>query len=61
MKKILIIYFSRTGNTETMAQLIHNELTKSSDVQVDIKTQVALKNWHNMMQFSLEPQHIIIE
>jgi flavorubredoxin len=41
MKKIVIIYFSRTGNTETMAQLIHDELVKSSDVHVDIQTQIA--------------------
>ena len=40
MKKIIIIYFSRTGNTETMAQLIHDELAKSPDVQVDIHTQI---------------------
>ena len=41
MKKILIFYFSRSGNTKTMAQLIHDEIAKSSDVQVDIKTQTA--------------------
>ena len=41
MKKIIIFYFSRTGNTETMAQLIHDELAKSSDVRVDIQTQIA--------------------
>lgn len=41
MKKIIIIYFSRTGNTKTMAQFIHDELSKSSDVQVDIQTQIA--------------------
>lgn len=40
MKKIIIIYFSRTGNTETMARLIHDQLTKSSDVQADIQTQI---------------------
>ena len=41
MKKIVIIYFSRTGNTEKMAQLIRGELAKSSDVQVDVQTQIA--------------------
>ena len=41
MKKIIIIYFSRTGNTEKMAQLIHDELAKSSDVRVDVQTQIA--------------------
>jgi flavorubredoxin len=40
MKKIIIIYFSRTGNTETMAHLIHDQLAKSSDVQADIQTQI---------------------
>ena len=40
MKKIIITYFSRTGNTETMAQLIHDELAKSPEVQVDIHTQI---------------------
>jgi len=40
MKKVIIIYFSRTGNTKTMAQLIHEELAKSSDIQVDIQTQI---------------------
>ena len=41
MKNIIIIYFSRTGNTETMAQLIYDELAKSSDIQADIQTQIA--------------------
>jgi NAD(P)H dehydrogenase (quinone) len=41
MKKIIIIYFSRTGNTETMAKLIYDELAKSSDIQADIQTQIA--------------------
>ncbi|MCW4041530.1 MAG: flavodoxin domain-containing protein [Candidatus Bathyarchaeota archaeon] len=40
MKKVIIIYFSRTGNTKTMAQLIHEELVKSSEIQVDIQTQI---------------------
>lgn len=40
MKKVIIIYFSRTGNTKTMAQLIHEELVKSSEIQVDILTQI---------------------
>lgn len=40
MKKVIIIYFSRTGNTKTMAQLIHEELVKSLEIQVDIHTQI---------------------
>jgi flavorubredoxin len=41
MKKIVIVYFSRTGNTKTMAQLIHEELTKQSDIQVGLQTHIA--------------------
>lgn len=41
MKKVVIIYFSRTGNTKTMAQLIHEELTKQPDIQVDLQPQIA--------------------
>lgn len=41
MKKVIIIYFSRTGNTETMAQFIHKELAQQSDIQVDLLTQIA--------------------
>ncbi|MFH1552476.1 MAG: flavodoxin domain-containing protein [Candidatus Omnitrophota bacterium] len=37
MKKLAIVYYSRTGNTETMARLIAEGAAMESDVQVDVK------------------------
>ena len=35
MKKIAIVYYSRTGNTEAMARFIEEGLKMESDIQVD--------------------------
>ncbi|MFC1479860.1 flavodoxin family protein [Candidatus Omnitrophota bacterium] len=37
MKKLAIVYYSRTGNTEAMARLIAEGAAMESDVQVDVK------------------------
>jgi NAD(P)H dehydrogenase (quinone) len=37
MKKLAIIYYSETGNTEAMARLVAEGAKEESDVQVDVK------------------------
>ena len=37
MKKIAVIYYSRTGNTEAMARFIEEGLKLESDIQVDVE------------------------
>jgi NAD(P)H dehydrogenase (quinone) len=36
MKKIAIIYYSKTGNTEAMARLVHEGACMESDIEVDL-------------------------
>ncbi|MFC1548878.1 flavodoxin family protein [Candidatus Omnitrophota bacterium] len=38
MKKIAIIYYSRTGNTEAMARLVEEGVKTESDIQVELKS-----------------------
>jgi NAD(P)H dehydrogenase (quinone) len=38
MKKIAIVYYSRTGNTEKMARFIEEGLKMESDIQVDVES-----------------------
>ena len=40
MKKILVLYYSRTGNTEKMANAVAEGAKSSSDVEVEIKYHV---------------------
>lgn len=37
MKKLAVVYYSRTGNTEAMAEAIAEGARKESDVSVDVK------------------------
>ena len=36
MKKIAVVYYSRTGNTEAMAELVSEGVKTEKDVEVDV-------------------------
>jgi NAD(P)H dehydrogenase (quinone) len=38
MSKILIIYFSKTGNTKKMAEVIYEEINSDKEIDVEIKS-----------------------
>ena len=38
MPKVLIVYFSRSGNTEKMAELIAEGVKMEKDVEVELKS-----------------------
>ncbi len=40
MKKVLVLYYSRTGNTEKMAKAIAQSIQDSSDVEVELNFHV---------------------
>ena len=40
MPKVLVIYYSRTGNTERMAKAVAEGIRKVEDVEVDVKYHV---------------------
>lgn len=44
MSKILILYYSRTGNTERMANAIAEAIKKFEEVEVDVKYHVDARN-----------------
>ena len=48
MKRILIFYYSRTGNTERMAKAINEEIKSHQGIEVELRYQIApdeLKNY----------------
>jgi len=38
MKKVAIIYYSKTGNTENMARIVAEGVLEESDISVDVET-----------------------
>jgi NAD(P)H dehydrogenase (quinone) len=45
MSRILIFYFSKTGNTEKMAKAVAEGAGMIEGVEVEIKYQLRPKNW----------------
>ena len=47
MKRILIFYYSRTGNTERMAKAINEEINSHQGIEVELRYQVTLDELKN--------------
>ena len=61
MKQILVLYYSRTGNTERMAKAVAEGAKISDDVKVELNYHVEPEDLKPLTQFLSEHQLIIMK
>jgi NAD(P)H dehydrogenase (quinone) len=61
MPKILVLYYSRTGNTEKMAKAVAEGASAVQGAEVELNYYVTPESLSSSTQYQWEPQPIIMK